>query len=83
MVPPRRIRFVIGGRGTYPGPGDLILDPFAGSATTGVAALRLGRRFTGAEQDAAHHATACERLAAEAAGQTLTQARTGQLPLLG
>jgi len=63
-------------------PGDLILDPFAGSATTGAAALRLGRRFTGAEQDATHYATACERLAAEERGQTLAQARAGQLSLL-
>lgn len=28
---------------------DLILDPFAGSATTGVAAIRRGRRFVGCE----------------------------------
>lgn len=63
-------------------PGDLILDPFAGSGTTGVAALRLGRRFTGAEQDATHYATACERLTAEERGQTLAQARAGQLSLL-
>jgi site-specific DNA-methyltransferase (adenine-specific) len=30
-------------------PGDVVLDPFAGSATTGVAALRRGRRFLGVE----------------------------------
>ncbi len=30
-------------------PGDLIVDPFAGSGTTGIAALRFGRRFIGAE----------------------------------
>lgn len=30
-------------------PGGLILDPFAGSCTTGVAALRLGYRFAGCE----------------------------------
>ena len=31
-------------------PGDLVVDPFAGSATTGVAAIRLGRCFIGSEQ---------------------------------
>jgi hypothetical protein len=30
-------------------PGDLVVDPFAGSGTVGVAATRLGRRFIGAE----------------------------------
>lgn len=30
-------------------PGDLIVDPFAGSGSVGVAALRFGRRFVGAE----------------------------------
>lgn len=32
-------------------PGDLVLDPFCGSATTGVAALRLGRNFIGVDQE--------------------------------
>jgi site-specific DNA-methyltransferase (adenine-specific) len=41
---------------------DLILDPFAGSGTTGVAALTLGRRFVGWEMDAKHHATAARRI---------------------
>ena len=30
-------------------PGDLVLDPFAGSGTTGVVARRLSRRFLGIE----------------------------------
>jgi 16S rRNA G966 N2-methylase RsmD len=30
-------------------PGDLIVDPFAGSGTTGIAAARYGRRFIGAD----------------------------------
>lgn len=44
-------------------PGDIILDPFAGSGTTGVAAIRLGRRFIGWEKDPKYHAIASRRLA--------------------
>jgi DNA modification methylase len=43
---------------------ELILDPFAGSGTTGVAAIRLGRRFVGFERDEKFHAVATSRLAA-------------------
>ena len=44
-------------------PGGRILDPFAGSGTTGVAALRLGRRFLGWEMNPAHVEVARKRLA--------------------
>jgi site-specific DNA-methyltransferase (adenine-specific) len=63
-------------------PGDLILDPFAGSGTTGVACLRLGRRFIGIERDEKYAGVARERLEAESKGLTLRDARAGQLSLL-
>jgi len=34
---------------SYSAPGDLVGDPFLGSATTGIEALRLGRRFYGSD----------------------------------
>jgi len=46
-------------------PGDLVLDPFAGSGTTLVAAARLGRRWTGVELSEQYAARAMERIAAE------------------
>lgn len=50
-------------------PGGLVLDPFAGSGSTGVAALATGRRFVGVERDPAYAEIAAQRLrAAEAAG---------------
>lgn len=39
-----------------------ILDPFMGSGTTGVAALRAGKRFVGIEQDPVYFRYACERI---------------------
>lgn len=45
-------------------PGELILDPFAGSGTTGVACKRLGRRFLGWERDPKYHRIAEKRIAA-------------------
>ena len=47
---------------------EVVLDPYMGSATTGVAALKAGRRFIGVELDPAHFATACRRIG-EAARQ--------------
>jgi len=60
---------------------DVILDPFAGSGTTGVACLRLGRRFIGIEKDATYAQVARDRLAAEVDGLSLRDARAGQLPM--
>jgi len=44
-------------------PGDLVLDPFMGVGSTGVAALELGRRFIGIEVCPEYHAAACRRIA--------------------
>jgi site-specific DNA-methyltransferase (adenine-specific) len=43
-------------------PGDLILDPFAGSGSTGVACNQLGRNFIGWELSPEYHAIATRRL---------------------
>ena len=44
-------------------PGDLVLDPFFGTGTTGAAAKRLGRRFIGIEREAAYVEVATRRIA--------------------
>lgn len=62
-------------------PGDLVIDPFAGSGSTGVACLRRGRLFAGAEIDEAMAHLANERLAAEGEDSTLRDRRAGQLSL--
>lgn len=40
----------------------LILDPYMGSGSTGVAAVRMGRKFIGCEIDERHFETACRRI---------------------
>lgn len=47
--------------GFLPG-GCTILDPFMGSGTTGVAAVKLGRKFTGIEIDPGYFDIACKRI---------------------
>lgn len=42
--------------------GQTILDPFMGSGTTGVAALKLGRSFVGIERETAYFDIACKRI---------------------
>lgn len=52
--------------------GDVVLDPFMGSGTTGVCAHLTGRRFIGVEKDRRYFEMACERIArAQAQGQLL------------
>ena len=45
-------------------PGDLVLDPFFGTGTTGAVARRLGRQWIGIEQNPEYIAVARERIAA-------------------
>src|SRR5262249_41592422 len=45
-------------------PGDIVLDPFFGTGTTGAVAKKLGRRFIGIERDASYIAAAEARIAA-------------------
>jgi modification methylase len=44
-------------------PGDIVLDPFFGTGTTGAAARRLGRRYIGIEREADYVKLAAERIA--------------------
>jgi modification methylase len=44
-------------------PGDVVLDPFFGTGTTGAVAKRLGRRFVGIEREHAYAAAARARIA--------------------
>src|SRR5262249_41525841 len=45
-------------------PGDVVLDPFFGTGTTGAVAKRLGRHFVGVEREADYIAAATARIAA-------------------
>ena len=67
-------------------PGELIIDPFAGSATSGVAAIRCGRRWVGWERDPDMFAVAKRRLEATHEQPQLpfeprAKAQQGRLPL--
>jgi modification methylase len=45
-------------------PGDLVLDPFCGTGTTGAVSARLGRRFVGCERDQSYADAARARIGA-------------------
>jgi modification methylase len=47
-------------------PGDVVLDPFCGTGTTGAVARRLGRRFIGIERDGVYLKAAARRIGAVA-----------------
>lgn len=47
----------------FSSPGEMIFDPFCGSGSTGVAAVTLGRKFTGIEIDQRWFDLSCKRIA--------------------
>ncbi len=65
--------------------GQLILDPFMGSGTTGVACANLGRKFIGIEIEEKYFEIACKRIdQAQRQGQLFTpeQPKVEQLGLM-
>lgn len=44
---------------------ETVADPFMGSGTTGVACVRLGRKFIGIEKEPRYFDIACKRIEAE------------------
>lgn len=48
-------------------PWEIVLDPFMGSGTTGVACVKLGRRFIGIEIEPKYFDIACKRIEAACA----------------
>ena len=68
----------------YTDPGDMVMDRFSGGGTTGVAAVRNGRRFIGYERDAGRFEIALARLRETREIRGLFDATTGeQKSLLG
>jgi len=67
---------------TYTKPNDLILDPFMGSGTTGVACLMTGRRFIGCEIEPNYFKIAQDRIELESRRPSLFEVEVEQLPLV-
>jgi len=63
-------------------PGGIVLDPFAGSGTTGIACAREGRRFLGFELSSHYAAVATASLEGEASGLSPEEHQAGQTSIL-
>lgn len=59
---PRRLEFVRWLVSIWSAPGEIVVDPFAGSGTTGIACAQLGRSFIGIEIEPAYFDIACRRI---------------------
>ena len=53
-------------------PGEIVLDPFMGSGTTGVACIRAGRSFIGIEKDESYFDMAVKRISQEVSAKNGT-----------
>lgn len=62
--------------------GGIVLDPFSGSGTTGIVALKHNRRFIGYELNPDYFQLSNERIEATRKGLTLKELRAGQESLL-
>lgn len=62
-------------------PGALVVDPFAGSGTTAIAAINTGRHFVCSEIDHMHHAASCRRASARLKELQSTEPLTGSQPI--
>lgn len=61
---------------SYSNPGDVVLDPFMGVGTTGLACLNTGRRFIGIESDQGYYDIAATRLAQKSSTQKSTSPKS-------
>lgn len=61
--------------------GSVVLDPFMGSGTTGVAAIQLGRKFIGIEREPKYFDIACKRIEQAVAQGQLFPAETQKQPV--